>query len=257
MNTNYSVKLPVKLSDEVEWINECYPTQNKHEHVSVYLIRAAEKYIIIDSGSYYHREDIRERILAATDEHGIGAIILSHADYPHAGNVHAFRQAWGDIDVIASSGVPELQGLPFAKRSKIGGSLDVLGRKFSFIDPPLADRSHTSWIYDHGSGFLFTADGMGNYHNPGECDSTYGEFPGGIPQDDIFNFHRTALVWLRYVDPAKLRAKLEAIFSQFVISYVAPIHGNPIAVDDLNDYLDRLDQAATRITNEYLVEQME
>jgi len=244
----------INLTTDVEWINECFPTQGRHEHVSVYLIRSGEKYIIIDSGSYYHRESIRVRILAATSQSGPGAIILSHADYPHAGNVNTFRREWGEIDVIASSGVPELQGLPYAKKSRIGGSQDVFGRKFSFIDPPLADRSHTSWIYDHASGVLFTADGMGNYHRPGQCGLTFGEFPGGVPLTDIYDFHRNALVWLRYVDPARLRAKLEAIYSQFDISYIAPIHGNPIAVKDLEAFMDRLIETASRIADEYKVD---
>lgn len=243
----------IKLSSDVEWINECYPTQGRHEHISVYLIKTGSNYIIIDSGSYYHRESIRVRILEATQNNGIGAIILSHADYPHSANVSAFRREWGEIDVIASSGVPELQGLPYAKKSKIGGSLEVFGRKFSFIDPPLADRSHTSWIFDHESGFLFTADGMGNYHKPGQCGFTFDMYPGGIPLDDIYNFHRTALVWLRYVDPARLRNRLESIFAQFNISYIAPIHGSPIAFKDLHTFIDRLTESAGRIAEEYIV----
>ncbi|MEJ2599497.1 MAG: MBL fold metallo-hydrolase [Anaerolineales bacterium] len=253
METHLDAQPTVMLAPDVEWINECYPTQGRHEHVSVYLIRTDSKYIIIDSGSYYHRTSIRARILEATGQQGIGAIILSHADYPHAANVNAFRRQWGDIDVIASSGVPELQGLPFAQKSKIGGSLEVFGRKFSFIDPPLADRSHTSWIYDHGSGFLFTADGMGNYHQPGQCGLTFGEFSGGVPLTDIYDFHRTALVWLRYVDPARLRARLESIYAQFSISYIAPIHGNPIAGKDLDTFMDRMIEAASRISSEYAV----
>lgn len=57
-------------------------------------------------------------------------------------------------------------GLSNAQRCRIGGSLSVQGRSFSFIDPPLVDRSHTTWIYDHGSEVLFTADGFGSYHDP-------------------------------------------------------------------------------------------
>jgi flavorubredoxin len=167
--------------------------------------------------------------------------------------VKAFRREWGEIDVIASSGVPELQGLPYAKKSKIGGSLEILGRKFSFIDPPLADRSHTSWIFDHASGFLFTADGMGNYHEPGQCDLTFDQFPGGVPFEDIYDFHRTALVWLRYVDPARLRARIESIYRQFDIEFIAPIHGNPVPVKYLDAFMDRLIETASRISNEYEV----
>lgn len=45
---------------------------------------------------------------------------------------------------------------------RIGPPLDVGG--FSFIDPPLADRNQTVWIFDHGSGLLVTADGFGIHH---------------------------------------------------------------------------------------------
>ena len=243
----------ITLTDDVQWLNECYPHEERHEHVSVYLIRSDAASILVDSGSFYHREPIRDRIGRATGGDGLDTIILSHSDYPHAGNVSEFREEWGDVELVASSGSPELQGLSDARRCKIGESLTVSGRRFSFIDPPLADRSHTTWIYDHDSGVLFTADGFGNYHPPGECDDTSRDFEDGIPAEAIHEFHAKNLVWLRYVDPEKLRAALTAIFDDYDVSYVAPIHGNPIAAPDLDGYLDRLVDAAARIASEYSV----
>ncbi len=243
----------IKLTGDVEWINECYVTGGQHVHVSVYLVRAEEGDIIIDSGAFYHRDSIRARLKANTGPQGLGAIILSHADYPHAANVSAFRAEWGDIEIVASSGVPELQGLPYATRSHLGERMEILGREFSFLDPPLADRSHTSWIFDHGSGVLFTADGMGNLHSDGECNLKFGEIPGGISYRDIYAFHRNALVWLRYVDPDKLRNRVESIFNQFDVSYVAPIHGNPIAAKDLAAYMERLSRSVMEIAAAYQV----
>lgn len=244
---------PVTLTEDIQWINTCYQHEDRHEHVSVYLIRANGEYILIDSGSFYHREDIKKRITETTNGEGLDAIILSHSDYPHAGNISEFRDEWGDIELVASSGSPELQGLSEARRCEIGGDLEILGRQFSFIDPPLADRSHTTWIYDHGSEVLFTADGFGNYHSVGECDKTSQDFKDNIPKEAVYEFHAKNLVWMRYVDPDKLRTALISIFDDYAVSYVAPIHGNPIAPSDLDGYLNRLIDAASRITDEYTV----
>lgn len=129
----------------------------------------------------------------------------------------------------------------------------MAGRRISFIDPPLADRSHTTWIYDHGSGVLFTADGFGSYHAPGKCDHTSRKFDDNVPLEAIYRYHANNLVWLRYVDPDKLEAAIESILETYDISYVAPIHGNPIAGADLAEYTERLVEAAGRIANEYTV----
>ncbi|WP_101296897.1 MBL fold metallo-hydrolase [Halegenticoccus soli] len=245
--------MTVNITDSVTWINESIAHSDFNEHVSVYLIEAETGYIVVDSGSVHHRRSISEQLQDATDDKGVDAIILSHSDYPHSGNISEFRDRWGDVELIASSGSPEIQGLQNATKCTIGGSMDVLGREFSFIDPPLADRSHTTWIYDHASRVLFTADGFGNYHQPEEEDYTSADFDNVTPFEEIYQYHRDNLVWLRYVDPGKLRDALDATLNQFEVSSVAPIHGNPIRGSDLDTYLDRLIRAADKITNEYVV----
>lgn len=245
--------LAVPLSEDTAWVNECYPIDARHLHVSVFLVRAEEGNLVIDSGSFYHRASIKARIEEATQGEGIHAIILSHTDYPHSANVSAFRGEWGDIEIVASSGAPEIQGLPYATKSSIGESLTVCGREFDFLDPPLADRSHTSWIYDRSSGVLYTADGFGSHHEPGECSYTSAEVPGGIPAELIHEYHREALPWLRYVDAEKLGAKLRSIFSRFDVAMVAPVHGPPILAPDLPEYVERLIEAADRISRDYRV----
>ena len=245
--------ITIELTDDVRWINVCYPHEERHEHVSVYLIEHGDRSILIDSGSFYHRTDIRTRLERATGGDGIDAIVLSHSDYPHSGNISAFRDEWGEVELVASSGSPELQGLADARRCTIGGSLEVCGRRFSFIDPPLADRSHTTWIYDHGSGVLFTADGFGSYHESGDCDAVSSDFEDGIPETAIYEYHRHNLVWLRYVDPPKLRDALDDIFARYDVSFIAPIHGHPIHGNDRQQYLARLLNAADRIASEYTV----
>lgn len=243
------------LQPDVQWINECYDLDKKHEHVSVYLIEDDGEYILVDSGSFYHREVIKSRLEEATDGAGIDALVLSHSDYPHSANISSFREEWGNVDLIASSGAPKSQGLSDAIKCEIGGSMTICGRTFSFIDPPLADRSHTTWIYDHGSEIIFAADGFGNHHSADECDLLSMEFQDSIRRDDIYTFHKETLVWLRYVDPDRLRDVLESMIDEYEPSYIAPIHGNPIASDDLDTYLERLIDSAEQISTEYVVGQ--
>lgn len=240
--------MTVQLTPDVRWINECYDVGDRHLHVAVYLIREGDRWILVDTGSFYHREAILEAILERTDR--IDTMILSHGDAPHAGNVREFNQRWDDVQVVAASGAPEIQGYPTDdfRPSQIGKDMEIEGRTFSFLDPPLADRSHTTWIYDHGSGIVVTADGFGNHHLPGECDQTTQDVGGSVPTDRIHGFHRDALRWLRYVDPVRMRDALESIFDDYDVSYVAPIHGNPIAAEHLPEYMERLTESVRRIS---------
>ncbi|HSR42150.1 MAG TPA: MBL fold metallo-hydrolase [Longimicrobiales bacterium] len=237
----------VPLGGGVEWVHECYPLGDAHLHVSCYLVRAGEGALIVDSGSFYHRASLSRKLRAATEPDGVGALILSHSDYPHSGNIPAFRGEWGDFDIVASSADADIQGLPYARRSRIGETLHVLGRPFVFLDPPLADRSHTTWIYDPEARVIFTADGFGNLHRPGACALTSRDLPDGVRTDDLHAFHRDTLRWLVYVDPPRLLAALERIFREHPVEWVAPIHGNPIAGADLPAYMDALRGSVERI----------
>jgi flavorubredoxin len=243
--------MTVQVTPSVGWINQCYEHEGNHEHVSLYLLRAPQGTILIDSGSFYHREEITAAVDEATDGDGPDAIVLSHSDYPHAANVSPLGGDTEAVELVASSASPAQQGLPDARKCDLGGSLTIKGREFSFIDPPLADRSHTTWIYDHGDGVLFTADGFGNYHDPGHCDYLSGDFPASTPAERIYEYHRDNLVWLRYVAPEKVDRALDDIFAAHDVNAVAPIHGNPIEGDDLDTYRERLRDAIERIAAEY------
>lgn len=240
-----------QLTKGTYWIAECHDVDSTYEHVGVYLIEDNDEFILIDSGSFHDREEIKAQIAEVSGGQGLDAIILSHSDYPHAGNVSEFRDEWEDVSLIASCGSPEIQGLSDAVRCHIGSSMEILGREFSFIDPPLADRSHTAWIYDHTERILYTADGFGNYHGSDECTYTSTEFPEGTPEEAIYRYHRDNLVWLRYVDPERLRLALDSIVSEYNIDWIAPVHGNPIAGDDVDEYMTRLINSAGRISDEY------
>jgi flavorubredoxin len=252
--------MSVELTPTVEWLPQCYPHggvedgDGYHEHVSVYLVRADDGDILVDSGSVYHREAVRASVDAATDDGGLDALVLSHSDYPHAGNVTPLGAASDEVELVASSGSPAQQGLPEARTVSIGDEERICGRRFSFVDPPLADRSHTTWIYDHADGVLFTADGFGAYHPPDRCEATSADFADGIPSEAAFEYHRDNLVWLRYVDPDKIRRALDDIFATCDVTAIAPVHGHPIVGPDVEPYLEEFYDTAERIADEYEVD---
>ena len=246
--------MTVQVTQNIKWVNNCYDHEGKHEHVSLYLLHAPEGTVLIDSGSFYHREEIMATVKDATSGDGPDAIVLSHSDYPHAANVTPLGGNTDNVELVASSASPAQQGLPNARKCDIGESLMIKGRKFSFIDPPLADRSHTTWIYDHGDRVLFTADGFGNYHDPGQCEYLSNDFTDATPIQNIYEYHRDNLVWLRYVSPEKIKASIDNIFRDYDVETIAPIHGNPIGTTDIRMYRKRLDDVIKRITSEYRVE---
>lgn len=247
--------MSVRINSQLVWLNECFDhteMSDRHEHVGAYLLTGEERSVLIDSGSFYHRDSILGQLEDRTDA-GPDAIVLSHSDYPHSANIEDIRSTWNDVTLVASSGAPSSQGLSDAIKCDIGGHMTVEGRTLDFIDPPLADRSHTTWIYDRDAQTLFTADGFGHYHRPGACDFLSTDFENGIDPKNIYEFHRDTLVWLRYVDPESLRRVLTDILGTYDIRWIAPIHGNPIAGDDLDRYLENLITAAARISDDYTI----
>lgn len=243
-----------QLTDDVVWINESHGVGDRREHVSVYLVQADAGTVLVDSGSYHHRAAIEAAIDAETDGRGIDAIVLSHTDYPHSGNVSEFLAEWPGVDLIASSGAPEVQGLPEdARKGDVGGQLEVLDRTFSFIDPPLVDRSHTMWIFDDGSDVLFSVDGFGCRHRPDDRDKTADELDGGVAFDDIYAYHRDTFVWLRYAQAEALERALRDVLETYAPRWVAPVHGHPIPASHLEGYLTQVTAAVDRIYREYEV----
>lgn len=247
-----SPRATIRLTDEVHWISEAFELPDgRFQHVSVYLIKSRDGNVVIDSGSFYHRESIRDRLSEAVGDQGVQALVLSHSDYPHSANIRHFGDLWGDFEIVASCGDAAIQGLPYATRSRIGGSLEVCGRTLRFLDPPLADRSHTSWIYDERSRVLFAADGFGIIHGPGQSDWTSADYADGIPTTAIHDFHAEALVWLRYADPDLLSQTFTTLFEANPPTWVAPIHGAPIAAGDLKDYQAKLNDSVRVLSDAY------
>ncbi|WP_423924474.1 hypothetical protein [Candidatus Palauibacter sp.] len=201
--------------------------------------------ILIDSGSFHHRQRLSDWISDATAWRGIGAIILFHSDYPHSGNIPTFRRngATSRSSHLAATPPP---GTPIRPPPRIGDVTEVLGQRFHVLDPPLADRNHTMWVYDEVSRTLSVADGFGTLHAPGACDIDWGRIAEGGRAEGV-HVHAQTLPSLRYADPARVMGALHAMLERYPPAWIAPIHGPPIAEADVECYMTYLGEALTRI----------
>lgn len=242
--------MAVEVRDGLWWLNECHAVEGEHIHVAAYCLAGPDADVLVDTGAFHGREAIMDGIAHVTDGTGPDAIVLSHTDYPHAANVGPVCERWPACEVVASTGAPAIQGLPADTRTgEVGDSVDVHGRELAFVDPPLADRSHTTWVYDPGTRTLFTADGFGARHAQGACDATSAGL-GGVPAERVHQHHAKTLVWLQYADPDVLFGAVEAVFDEHDIEVVAPIHGPPVIGDDVAGYLSAFRAAVERIHEE-------
>jgi len=227
------------LTDDVHWIGNCHPDDGRHLHMSEYLVRGDEGTVLVDSGSSHNREEIVAEVNDLTDGAGPDVVLLTHSTLPHTENVPAFEAEWGEIETIAATGrFPEIVGLPDAEPRQLNQPVEFAGRPFTCIHPLLTDVTVSQWAFDHESGVLFTAEAFGHYHDPGTCDRTTAEMDGAIPRAHVDDFYMDKLPFVDLLDREKLGDAFGMLFDILDVSYVAPIHGNPVAAEDIDDYVD-------------------
>jgi len=212
--------------------------------MSEYLLRDETDTILVDSGSSHYREEIISEVNRLTDGGGPDVVLLTHSTLPHTENVPAFEDEWGETETIAATGrFPEVVGLPDAEVRQLNQPVEFAGRPFTCIHPLLTDVTVSQWAYDHESGVLFTAEAFGHYHDAENCGQTSAEMEGGIPMEHIDDFYMDKLPFVDFLDREKLGDAFEMLFDILDVTYVAPIHGTPVAAEDIDDYVDDVMQA--------------
>lgn len=240
-----------ELDDSIQWIHQCYETDDWHMHTSQYLIGDDRK-VLIDAGSDHHRSRAIDEIKTALDGASLEALLLTHSILPHTENLPRIQAEWPDIEIIAATNAPTVVGLPAAAEPKIlNDRRTIATHPFSFLDPLLTDVVGSNWVLHEPTGTLFTAEGVGHYHHPGDCDRTSSELTGGIPREAIHAFHRDKLAFLGYLDPEKLRGGFLSVLRSFDIERIAPMHGNPIDPGDIDAYVDGVVESASDFARDW------
>lgn len=218
-------------------------------HLSTYLVEAAEGYVLVDTGANLHRDAIGEEVAALTDDEGVDTIVLTHSTLEHTANVGAFRERWGDPDVIASTAAPEIMGTPEAQEWKLGRTLALAGDEFAFLQPLLTDNVFSVWVHHPRSGVLFTSEAFGRYHAADDCTRCpfpVSEDPAAFP--NLFKYCADRLKFLKFVDPEAMAARIDETVREHGVELLAPAHGNPLPPDDLDAYWDVVDDVITALS---------
>lgn len=244
-----------EVADGIRWIHQCYETDDWHMHISQYLVEGDGGYVLIDAGSDHRRGQAVGEIGDALGGDDLDAMVLTHSILPHTENVPRIEREWPGVEVISAANAPTVIGLPDAQPKVLNDRREIAGERFSFMDPLLTDVVGSNWALHEPSGTLFTAEGVGHYHRPDDCDRTSSEMADGVPYEAIHSFHRDKLAFLGYVDPAKLRGGFESVLEGFDIERIAPMHGNPVDPGDVDGYVDRVIESAGEFAGDWTPEQ--
>lgn len=228
-----------RLADGIEWYHTCHDEERAdlHLHLSQYLLETADGTVLVDAGAG-HGADLVGALTDRIDT--LDAVLLTHAIMPHTGGIAGLREAFPGVTIVSTSPIPPAVGIEDAAPAIINDTEAVAGDTFTFIDPLLTDVVVSTWVYHHASGTMFTAEGVGHYHAPEECSRVSGDYQDGIPAEHVRTFAADKLLFLEYVDPAKLEIAFETLRAEYDIERFAPIHGNPVERAEIDDYLDTL-----------------
>lgn len=242
-----------ELTDSTTWIHACHEVEpDVHVHSSVYLLEEDDRYFLVDTGDTFHREALLNDVDRVVGDGNLDTLFLSQSHLPHSANVGDLEDRYPGLDMLCPGGVPDLHGVRHDQVWPAQGTAELNGRKFSTTPGPLMDVSHTTWLYDHGSGIFFTIDGFCTYHAPGECDALAADLEAWPHEKLIELFYRDMFRWIQFADHDALVAGVEAITEEFDFNYIAPSHGNPIGRAEIGAYLDSFDSATRHIVEDYL-----
>ena len=240
--------MSVQLTEDVHWVGSCEDAgESRHVHVSVYLIDTGDEYVLVDAGPP-HETDIGDEVDRLTGGAGVDTLLLTHTNMPHTG--HAREYADRGVRVLSATDIPEEFG-GYGELWNRDETVDLAGRAFSFPKPPMTDHVYSLWLYDHGSGVLFSSEALGNYHPPGRCEAVWDELGDEVSRAEVEDYVRDRLPWVRYVAPEKLESTLRNRLDGYDVSYVAPGHGTPVAGEHLDAYLDRLMDVVREVAGEW------
>lgn len=247
--------MTVQLTDEVYWLNPAQDVRDgKLVHSASYLIKNSHGgNLIFDTGTYLDTDELTSEVERLTEGEGIASIFLTHQDLPHSANIFEFFEK--GTEIVSTASKPNHQGLvPWGKglrKTALGQEMLIEDRKIKTINPPILDRPNSAWAYDKESEVFFTADGFGHYHEPGQTDLLSNQIDGGITVENIQGYHEDHLTWMRFVLADKLTEALRDLLEEYDPEWVAPIHGNPIAREDYDQYLARFQESVHNIYQAY------
>ncbi len=184
-------------------------------HFNSFLIRGRES-ILIDTGALKEREEWQERLWSLVDPKDIHWIFLTHDDREHAGNLMYVLEKCPQAKVVmhwfsVMRLADDKMDIPLdrLRLANTGESLNLGGRDFGVLRPPLFDSPATLGLFDTQTGVYFSADCFG------APTPIYVEDVGDAPKEGLQwnfqGFNRANQPWFQSVDTRKYQAELEKV----------------------------------------------
>lgn len=240
--------MTVTVAPGVHWLHNWYDQADRRMHLSTYLVECETGNVLIDTGANVHEEEIKAKVTELVGDAGVDTIVLTHSTLEHTANIETFEHHWDDVETIASTTAPEVMGTPTASAWRLGETTDIQGDEFSFLEPLVTDNVFTVWVYHAQSGVLFTSEAFGRYHTGGNSQTS----PLGIDEDpeafaNVFKYCADRLEFLKFAETDEIAERMDEIIGTFDVRLIAPAHGNPLAVDDVDDYFTILEDVSTAL----------
>ncbi len=235
--------LPREVVPGIHWLGACsdsgaWPGRAgkdvRHEHLSCYVIIGSERTLLVDTGHFSIWKSFHEQLEQALDGRTLDYVFPTHQEIPHAGNLGRLMRAYPNATVVGDTReyhlyFPEIETVRL-QRSAAGQRFDLGDREFITLAPVWFDLSGTMWGYDTGVKALFSADGLGYYHehSPDVC----GLLPSETPSDAVvFGILRFALpfVGMKYHDTSGGVSQFRDLTRRHPVSMICSAHGAPQA----------------------------
>lgn len=263
--------MAVEVLSGVHMIQECGPhrggfarSRNRHPvdwypegrdvHVpqNAYLFMGEEdgESLLFDTLSPAGGGLLREELASLLGGGGLGYLVVSHPDVPHAGNAGRILRWYPDCRLVAPAvGCNHgLYHLDEALLVEPDDTLEVGRHRLRFHEATFLDAPISMWMSEEETGTLFPVDWLGIPHLGGEC----GRFADqlGLTEEEwisrLIEFHGRVMFWYEYVDAPKVLAEIDRIAQEVAPRNLAPAHGLFVRRDP-DRFLDWMKTVVTAI----------
>ena len=191
------------------------------------VVIRGEEPVIVDTGTYFNREQWLEDAFSLVDPADVRWVYLSHDDHDHVGNLRPVLDAAPNATLVTTWFMVERLStdyeLPMERMRWIndGESFRAGDRTLTAIVPPLFDSPTTRGLFDDRTGFYWAVDSFASVlANPAveAADVDRGEWTEG------FAINRMNSPWHQWLDHRKFARHVDEV-QRLGPSAIASAHG--------------------------------
>lgn len=226
------------LGDDIAWL----PANRRGwEALNVYLLRGTERWVLLDTGVAAQGSLLADQLHAITPLGSALTVMLTRSEPDCIGNLGPILDGWSVDAVYAGGGPNSINPFDYFDQvtqdiGKTGGARLVrqdygdgvgLTAKCTafYLRPPLRLLA-TSWVFDEGTGTLFTSDFFGYMGLERAGDKPISrDVPDAATVTAIEEWIPVRFDWVRNADLTQVIHNLQEVFRSHRVQRIAPTHG--------------------------------